>query len=217
MSLLVENFFAKLARGQLKNVALADDTSVGMIRPDKVAAIVELTNQGLQDIFTRKKLKEGRNILTLTSGVNDVFLDPTGDYADMVKVLEFVTGDERSHTARSNKHIFQSDQYNFQFSDTFTQYYLDRDWPNVEVRYQMLHPVVDANGTIEMPAHLHEALVLYVSGLYLSHMGGEEHSKKGDTYYGLYLQMMMDDTLENRSGTSEVLDDDTRFNDRGFV
>jgi len=64
---------------------------------------------------------------------------------------------------------------------------------------------------------MYEALVLYVAGLYLSHMGGEEHTAKGDSYYGLYLKMMGDDEINNSSGTSELLDEDTRFSDRGFV
>ena len=70
---------------------------------------------------------------------------------------------------------------------------------------------------MDLPSHLYEALVLYVSGLYLSHMGGEEHTAKGDSYYGLYLKMLSDDTIENSSGTSELVDEDTRFQDRGFV
>ena len=71
--------------------------------------------------------------------------------------------------------------------------------------------------SIDIPDHLYEALVLYVSGLYLSHMGGEQHTAKGDNYYGLYLKMMGEDEINNSSGTSETTDDDTRFQDRGFV
>jgi len=48
-------------------------------------------------------------------------------------------------------------------------------------------------------------------------MGGEQHTAKGDSYYGLYLKMMGNDVIENKSQTSEVMDEDTRFQDRGFV
>ena len=216
MPMTVDQLFSKLARGQLKNVAATDDAAAGLILPEKENQILELANQGLTDIFTRKKLREGRGILTLAQGVNEYVLTDV-NYPRFVKVLEFVTGDERSHTPRTNKHIFQTDEQTFQFSDKFIEHYLELGYPSVEVRYQRLHDVVARDDTIMMPSHLEEALVLYIAGLYLSHMGGENHSKKGDSYYGLYLQMLTDDKLENRSGESEILDDDTRFYDRGFV
>ena len=89
--------------------------------------------------------------------------------------------------------------------------------PAVDLKFQTKHPVIDLNGMMQLPHHLYESLALYVAGLYLSHMGGEEHTAKGDSYYGLYLKMMGDDVIENKSQTSEVLDEDTRFQDRGFV
>jgi hypothetical protein len=218
MSMTVEDFFQRLAYGQLKNTSATDDAAGGLIMPEHELQLLQLAEQGMVDIFTRKKLLEGRNIITLVEGQNDLYLDPTDpDWERMVKVLEFITGDERGHTPRTNKHIFQSDEHNFRFSDTFIQHYLEREQPEVEVRFQKLHPIIDDRAVFQMPKHLEEALILYVSGLYLSHMGGEEHSKKGDSYYGLYLKMMMDDDIENRSGTSEVVQDDTKFEDRGFV
>jgi len=215
MILTFENFLLKLARGQLKNTAASDDSESGVIEPQYVDQLLDLTNQGLVDITTRKKLYEGTVALTFVDGQNLYPLDTTAgaDYENFVRVLEVVTSDERKHTPKTNAHITQPNPEALRFSSKFMDFYK----PAVDVRFQTTHPAIAEDGEMNLPSHLYEALVLYVSGLYLAHMGGEEHKKTGDSYYGLYLKMMTDDTIENLSGTSEVTDEDTRFQDRGFV
>lgn len=215
MVLTFQEFLMRLARGQLKNTSATDDAQDGIIMPKYEEQLLSLTNQGLADIFTRKKLREGASVLTFIPGTNEYSL-ATGvgeDFEGLVNVLEVINSKDRSFTPKTTGHIRMSDQETIRFSD---QFMLDNT-PSVEVRFQKLHPVIDLEGSISMPSHLFEALLLYVSGLYLSHMGGEEHTAKGDSYYGLYIRLIMDDMVENRSGTSEVTDDDTRFADRGFV
>ncbi|ANJ20728.1 virion structural protein [Dinoroseobacter phage DS-1410Ws-06] len=217
-------FTTKLAHGQLKNTALVDDSDTGEINPGHEDQILELTNQGLTDIFTKKKLLESRAVLTLTPGTNIYTLDtaPAADYEDMVRVLqveavmngyELIERNKRVFTPKGGLHVTSPSEYSLRFS----QWFMDTYQPYVDVVFQKKHPIVELGGSIDIPAHMYEALVLYVSGLYLSHMGGDQNKADGDSYYGLYLKMMSDDEMNNTSGTSEVTDDDTRFQDRGFV
>lgn len=224
MIVTFEEFTTKLAHGQLKNTALVDDADTGEINPGHEDQILELTNQGLVDIFTKKKLREGRAILTLTPPTN-IYTLPMGigdDYEFMTRVLQVeavVNGydleekNKRVFVPKSNKHVTCPSTNTLRFSNHF----LDNYQTSVDVVFQEKHPVIALGDSIDIPAHMYEALVLYVSGLYLSHMGGEEHTAKGDNYYGLYLKMMAEDEMNNSSGTSEMTDDDTRFQDRGFV
>lgn len=224
MIVTFEEFTTKLAHGQLKNTALVDDQDTGEINPGHEDQLLTLTNQGLIDIFTKKKLLESRAILTLVSGQNIYTLDtaPAADFEDMVRVIqveavmngyELVEKNKRVFTPKTGKHVTAPSEGTLRFSDWFMTSYQ----PYVDVVFQKKHPTVELGGSIDIPAHMYEALVLYVSGLYLSHMGGEQHKATGDSYYGLYLKMMADDEINNSSGTSEVTDDDTRFEDRGFV
>lgn len=218
-----DEFTTKLAHGQLKNTALVDDQDTGEINPGHEDQILELTNQGLTDIFTKKKLLESRAVLTLnTANIYTLDTLPAGDFEDMIRVLqveavmnnyELVEKNKRVFTPKTGKHVTSPSETSLRFSDWFLENYQ----PYVDVVFQKKHPLVELGGNIDIPAHMYEALVLYVSGLYLSHMGGEQHSAKGDSYYGLYLKMMSEDEMNNSSGTSEVTDDDTRFEDRGFV
>ena len=215
MALAFEDFTKKLAYGQLKNTNLTDDQDEGLILQEYEDQILELTNQGLIDITTKKKLQEGIVALSFVEGQNIYTLDtaPSADYEYMVKVIEIVTASGRAFTPKTNSLIRQVNRTTLRFTDEFIDYY----GPAVDVHFHMHHAPITITGEIDLPLHLHEALVLYVSGLYLSHMGGEEHTKKGDSYYGLYLQMLGVDEVENLSGTSEVNDEDSRFSDRGFV
>lgn len=216
MKLSFEDFLTKLARGQLKNTAATDDQQDGIIAPKYEEQLLELTNQGLTDITTKKKLFENFATLTFVDGQN-LYILPTDageDYENMVRVLEVATADGRKHTPKSNANILMPSPESLRFSTQFMKTYPG----GVEVRFQISHPEVESvTGEINLPKHLFEALVLYVAGLYLSHMGGEENTAKGDSYYGLYLRMLNDDTIDNASGTSELVDEDTRFQDRGFV
>lgn len=215
MALAFTDFTRKLAYGQLKNTNLTDDQDEGVILPEYEDQILELTNQGLIDITTKKKLQESIVALPFVSGQQIYPLDtaPAAEYENMVRVLEVVVANGRRFTPKTNSMIQMANRSTIRFSAEFIEAY----GPAVDIHFQTHHAPITLTGNIDLPIHLHEALVLYVSGLYLSHMGGEEHTKKGDSYYGLYLQMLGVDEQQNLSGTSEVNDEDTRFSDRGFV
>lgn len=210
------DFMDRLAQGQLRNVASTDKSQSGVIKPEYHDHLLKLTNQGLIDLTTKKKLFEEVATLTFVDGQNVYPLDvtDTGDFTNLVSVLEVVTSDERRHTFKNSVHLMQPNQETLRFSDHFMECHK----PAVDVRFQVHHPeLVDIDADMNLPSHLYEVLALYVSGLYLAHKGGEEHKARGDSYYGLYLQKCNDDTINNTSNTSEVTDEDTRFNDRGFV
>ena len=216
------DFTMKLAQGQLKNTALVDDVSTGEINPAQEDQILGLTNQGLIDIFTKKKILEGREILTLVPGQNIYSLDTNLVFTDFIRTMQveavlkgysLVEANKRVFVPKSNKHVTAPSITTLRFSDAFLDSYQNQ----VDVVYQKRHPEITAIDDINIPDHLLEVLILYVAGLYLSHMGGEENTAKGDNYYGLFLKKMGEDEINNSSGTSELLDEDTRFYDRGFV
>lgn len=219
-----QDFTRKLAFQHLKNTSAVDDQDAGEIDPLHEDQLLELVNQGLIDITSKKKIFEGTGVLTFVSGTNIYTLDtaPTETFEDFAKLLqieavhkdyEVIDENKKVFTVKSNKHITQPSHETIRFSDWFMENY----GPAVDVKFQKLHSSVAVDGNIDLPSHMYEYLLLYVAGLFLSQMGGEENSAKGDSYYGLYLKMMTDDTIGNLSGTSEVTDEDTRFNDRGFV
>lgn len=222
--MLFSDFTLKLARGQLKNTAVVDDQDLGEINPGHEDQLLELTNQGLIDISTRMKLFETTYALTFVPSQNIYVLDSNLDasFTDYVRLLsvhgvhkdlDVIPENEKTFIPKSNSQITMPSPFSVRFSDKFMEDYA----PAVDLKFQTKHPAIALDGTMQLPHHLYEALVLYVAGLYLSHMGGEEHTAKGDSYYGLYLRMMGEDVIENKSQTSEVLDEDTRFQDRGFV
>lgn len=218
------DFTRKLAYGQLKNTAAIDDADLGILNSGHEDQILDLTNQGLIDITTRMKLLESTTVLTFTTGQNiyNIVTGLSEQHPNYVRLLsvhgvpagyDVVPENERVFIPKSNNQITMPSWDTVRFTDKFMIEY----GPAVDLKYQMKHPLIDATGTMNLPPHLYEALVLYVAGLYLSHMGGEQHTAKGDSYYGLYLRMMGEDVTENKSQTSEVVDEDTRFQDRGFV
>lgn len=216
-------FVTDLAFGQLKNTALTDDSDTGEINPAHEDQLLSLTNKGLIDITTRKKIITETSVVTFVSGTNDYTISDQADN-NLVKVVqidavptgyEVITANKRIFTPKTTRHITQPSMWVIRFTDEFMEAY----GPAVDVVKQLLHPrlITNSNMDITLPPTMFEALELYVSGLYLSHMGGDEHTKKGDAYYGLYLKMMTDDEIQNSSSTSEIEDNDTRFVDRGFV
>lgn len=222
--MLFTEFTTKLAHGQLKNTAAIDDQDLGELNPGHEDQILELTNQGLIDISTRMKLFEGtvalpfvagQNIYALTAATNPLLTN----YVRLLSVHGVPKGEEvkpeneKMFVPKTNNQITMPSPYSVRFTDRFMTDY----GPAVDLKFQEHHPAIGLSESMNLPIHLYEALALYVSGLYLSHMGGEEHTAKGDSYYGLYLKMMGDDVMENKSQTSEVVDEDTRFQDRGFV
>ena len=219
------SFTTKLALGQLKNTALVDDQDLGEINPGHEEQVLALTNQGLTDISTRMKLFESTYALTFVPAQNVYVLDTNLDagFVDYVRLLsvhgvhkdlEVIPENEQTFIPKTNSQITMPSPFSVRFTDKFMEDYT----PAVDLKFQTRHPeLADVSGVMQLPHHLYEALALYVSGLYLSHMGGDENTAKGDSYYGLYLKMMGDDVYENKSQTSELIDEDSRFHDRGFV
>ena len=218
-------FLEFLAQGQLKNTAAVDDQDLGIINPGHESQLLKLTNQGLTDISTRLKLFEDTYALSFVDGQNIYMLEEATDamFADYSKLLsvhavpagqDVIPENEITFIPKSNNQITLPSPNSVRFTDKFMEDYA----PAVDLKIQKKHPkLADVTGVLNLPHHLYEVLALYVSGLYLSHMGGEQNTVKGDSYYGLYLKMMGDDVTENKSQTSEVVDEDTRFQDRGFV
>lgn len=222
--MLFTDFTTKLALGQLKNTAAVDDQDLGELNPGHEDQILELTNQGLTDISTRLKLFENTYALSFVPGQNTYPLNETFNpvFTDFVRLLsvhgvykgmDVIPENEKSFIPKTNSQITMPSPHSVRFTDKFMNEY----GPAVDLKFQTCHPQINVSDAMELPYHLYEALALYVSGLYLSHMGGEEHTAKGDSYYGLYLRMMGEDVQENKSQTSEVVDEDSRFQDRGFV
>jgi len=222
--MLFTDFITKLAWSQLKNTAAVADQDLGELNPGHEDQLLDLTNQGLTDISTRLKLFEttyalsfipGQNIYTLDENLDPVF----SDYVRLLSVhgvhkdMDVIPENEQTFIPKTNNQITLPSPSTVRFTDAFMADYA----PAVDLKFQTRHPKIGLNDAMELPYHLYEVLALYVSGLYLSHMGGEQHTAKGDSYYGLYLKMMGNDVIENKSQTSEVMDEDTRFQDRGFV
>lgn len=222
--MLFTDFMKKLAFTQLKNTAAVDNQDLGGIDSAHEDQLLELTNQGLIDISTRMKLFESSYALTFLANTNIYSLTSDTDVAftDYVRLLsvhgvprgeDAIPSNEKTFIPKTNNQITIPSPYTVRFTNAFMEDY----GPEVDLKFQTKHPVITNTDTMQLPIHLYEAMALYVSGLYLSQIGGEENSKKGDSYYGLYLKMMGDDIIENKSQTSEIVDEDTRFEDRGFV
>jgi hypothetical protein len=222
--MLFTDFTAKLARGQLKNTAAVDDQDLGELNPGHEDQILELTNQGLVDISTKLKLFETTFALSFVPGQNIYTLDDTLDpiFTDYVRLLSVhavpvgqavIPENEKTFVPKSNNQITLPSPNTVRFTDAFMRDY----GPAADLKFQTRHPQITLTDAMQLPYHLYEALALYVSGLYLNDMGGEENTGRGNAYYGLYLKMMGEDVRENKSQTSEVVDEDTRFQDRGFV
>ena len=97
------------AQGQLRYVASTDKSQGGVIKPEYHDHLLKLTNQGLVDLTTKKKIFEGMVTLDFVDGQNVYVLDVTdgADYDNLVEVLEVVTSDERRHTPKNSVHIMQ--------------------------------------------------------------------------------------------------------------
>lgn len=226
MQTRVTDFIQELAWQNLKNLSLTADSDTGEIDPAHEDQLMSLINQGLRDITTRKKILTDIRVVTFVDGTNSYDLLPLVDprldeFVQVMEVVSVPTGEEvitanqRRFTLKTTQHILLPNYHTIWFSNEFMEDY----GPAVDVHCQIHHETViysDAS-LILLPPTLNEALKLYVSGLFHSHMGGEENKKRGDEDYGLYLKMMEDDRISNHSGLSEVTDYDSRFSDRGFV
>ena len=176
-------FTVQLARQQLKNTAAVDDQDTGELNPAHEDQILDLTNQGLIDITTKKKLWTDTQALTFVTDQN--IYDLSGvEYDGFVKLLEVIAvptdyevieENQRKFTPKGSNGITQPSPTSIRFSDRFMENY----GPAVDLHFQKTHPVIDLAGNIDLPSHMFECLGLYVGGLYLSQMGGEEHTAKG--------------------------------------
>lgn len=220
------DFSERLARGQLKSTSAVDEkVSRGEIVPEYTDTILSLTNQGLIDISTRLPLISRQIDLVFQDGKTMYAMDESGvgDYLDDSETQEFMPDDfvavldiwddsGDSHPHDTNGHIM-TPSYN---TLRFTKAKMAELGEKVRIRYQSKHAGIDEDANIDIPPNLITALQLFVSSLYISHMGGEEHSNKGDKYFGAYLNHLGTDEMKNLSQTSEV-EEDTRLSDRGFV
>ncbi len=223
--LTFSDFSKRLAHSQLKNTAAVDtDIDRGIIAPEFMDTIVDLTNQGLTDISTKLILVKKQVDLIFISDVKEYQLISTGvgTYLnidetdsfqdDLIKILEIIDEDGENHPHDTNGHIVTSTYDTLRF----TKSKIKELGEKIRITYQAKHAKVTVNDIIHIPPNLETALQLFVGSLYLSHMNGEEHSSKGDSYFAAYLRHMGEDTHNNNSSTSEV-DSDTRFLDTGFV
>ena len=219
------DFSERLARGQLKNTAAVDENMKGEISPDQIDTVLSLTNQGLVDISTRMALRTrqidivfqpGKYMYALdASGVGDYLDDTiTEQFAseDFIRVLNIYDENGDNHSHDTHGHIM-TPSYNVL---RFTQAKMDELGDKVRVRYQAKHEGVDLDANIDIPPNLETALQLFVGSLFISHLNGDAHSAKGDSYFAAYLRHMGEDEARNTSSTSEI-EEDTRLTDRGFV
>lgn len=219
------DFTKRLAMGQLKNLAVVDVPGQNEIDPDYVEIILELTNQGLVDLSTRFPLITRQVDILMTPGTNtyplaesgvgtyldesqtDAFLDE-----DFVRVIEVFSENGQRHTIDTNGHIMTPTYNTLRFTSSKMTEFRGR----ARIRYQAKYPPITKNDFITIPPNLVAALQLFVSALYIAHMGSPEQKAIGDGYFAAYLRHLGEDETRNTSSTSEV-DLDTRFEERGFV
>lgn len=228
-----DSFSQRLAFGQLKNTAAVDEQTPGVIRPEYDETVLALTNQGLTDLSTRFPIIKGlvdltfvanqniyplteanASIVPLTDSDDDAFLDD-----EFVKILDLFDANGDRHTVNTNGHIMTPSFNTLRFTDAKITEFTDIAFPDparVRIRYQKKHPTITSIGTINLPPNLETALQLFVASLYISHMGGPDHSAKGDSYYAAYLRHIGEDEMKDLSSTSEVEEGD-KFTDRGCV
>lgn len=215
----------KLVRGQLKNTNIRDENTIDEVLQEYLPTLLQLTNDGLRDISARMPIFTQQVDLTFvpeqyvykfdTTGAGSYLTAVAGDTfvpEDFVKVLDIWDSNGDRHVHDTNGHILTPTYDTLRF----TKAKMEALGEKVRIRYQAKHTGVEEDGTIVLPPNLETALQLFVASLYLSHMNGEQHSKKGDQYFGAYLRHLGEDETRNTSSVSEI-QEDTRFEDRGFV
>ena len=220
-----EDFSARLVRGQLKNLSVANNSNLGEISPDYVDTILSLTNQGLVDLSTRLVLVKKQIDLVFVTDQHTyplvdgaAYLDSSDSQTDIfvqesfVKTLDVFDADGVRYSPNTEGHILTPTYNTLRFTSDVME---DLD-PKVRIRYQAKYATITETDNIELPPNLYTALQLFVASLYISHMGGKDHSAKGDSYFAAYLRHIGEDVIRDTSSTSEV-EEDTRLTDRGFV
>lgn len=229
-----EDFMERLARGPLKNTAAVEKSNLGEINPEYWDTIRTLTNEGLREISTKKMVTTGRVKLTWIDGQSDYVLKAENvgiyleDYTEtdeqqftddlFVKIENIWTiaeeeGDEIRIVSNSGQGITTPGYNRIRTTSTFRTLYLD----GIQIVYHARHPALTTTTSeINLPLNLEYALQLFVASQYISQMNGPEHSKRGEEYRAKYLNEMGEDEAKNLSMTS-LVDEDVRFQDRGFV
>lgn len=220
-----DNFSKRLAMAQLKNTSAVDAENLGIILPKYVDTILSLTNQGLVDLSSRFPLYKsqvdltfiaGQNLYpllesevgtTLTDSSEEPFLDDK-----FIKILDVFDSDGKRHSLNTNGHLMTPAHNTIRFTaDKMTEL-----GEKVRIRYQQKPVEIVETDSINLPPNLETGLQLFVASLYISHMGGKDHSIKGDSYFAAYLRHIGEDEAKDLSSTSEV-ETNTKFEDRGFV
>jgi hypothetical protein len=227
-----ESFTQRLALSQLKNTSAVDEENLGVICPEYYDTILSLTNQGLVDLSTRFPIfksqvdltfVDGQNIYPLTQANVGTFLTDTLEepFLDetFIRVLDLFDADGTRHSINTNGHILTPSFNTLRFTDAKQLEFIKTSSPEpgkARIRYQKKHEDIDVDGEINLPPNLETALQLFVASLYISHMGGPDHSAKGDSYYAAYLRHIGEDESKDLSSTSEV-EESSKFAERGFV
>lgn len=220
------DFKTRLALSQLKNTHAVDqDIALDAIIDTQEDTILRLTNEGLLDISTKMQLftkqldlvfVTDQLIYPITPSGVDVYLfeeyTDTFDEDDFLKIIEVFDSDGKRHHPDTNGH-FITPSYNVL---RFTAAKIEELGERIRIRYQARHPIITNADNINLPPNLETALQLFVAGLFQAQMNGEEHIKKGNSYYGAYLKHLGLDEANNNSSTSEI-DEVDKFTIRGFV
>lgn len=230
--IMFEVFSQRLANGQLKNTSAVDESNLGVICPEYENTVLSLTNQGLIDLSNRFPLFKGQVDLTFVSGQNiyplveanvGVFLTDSAEepFTDdgFIRVLDVFDAQGDRHTINTNGHLMMPSYNTLRVTEAKITEFTDTAFPDparIRIRYQKKHEEVTVNSEIHLPPNLEIALQLYVAALYISHMGGPEHSAKGDSYYAAYLRHIGENESKDLSSTSEV-EESNKFQERGFV
>ena len=139
---------------------------------------------------------------------------------EFVKVLDVFDSQGDRHTTNTNGHILTPSFNTLRFTEAKITEFTETASPEpsrVRIRYQKKHPTIVSSDTINLPPNLEIGLQLFVASLYISHMGGPDHSAKGDSYYAAYLRHIGEDEMKDLSATSEIQEDSNKFSERGFV
>ena len=229
-----EAFMERLAHGQLKNTAAVDESNLGVICPEYIDTILSLTNQGMTDISTRIPVFKAEVDLTFVDGqfiyplveaqVGTTLVEDTGEaFLDdrFIKIIDLYDAAGVRHNINTDGHIMTPAFNTLRFTKVIKTSMIENATKlgvtsHVRIRYQQKAATIIATDSINLPPNLLSALQLFVASLYLSHMGGEEHSQKGDSYFGTYLGYLGVDVERDLSSTSEV-EEVTKFESRGFV
>jgi len=225
--LKLSDFMLTLIQGQLKNTHAVQENDKSKVATEHYPTLVNLTNQGLKDICTKKPIFKGRVGLNfilsqrsyeLSAGA--IYLDETidGVFSDheFIKIFALEDSKGKMISLDTNGDVTTPDNKTLRFTNDMMEHL----GPSITVVYQKRHALLteaDTEQEINIPVAMETPLQLFVAGLFLSHMNGENNSVKGDQYYGSYLKHMGEDTQMNTSATSEVFDISTRFEKRGFV